>query len=42
VLNRIRDFIEKHMDYERYLLAASRNNRPLAEDDALFAGVIED
>jgi len=42
VLDRIRDFIEKHMDYERYLLAASRNNRPLAEDDALFAGVIED
>ena len=42
VLERVRDFIDKHMDDERYLLAAARDPRPLAEDDALFAGVIED
>jgi LmbE family N-acetylglucosaminyl deacetylase len=42
VIERVRDFIDKHMDYERYLLAAVRNPRPLAADDALFAGVIED
>ncbi|WP_158748349.1 PIG-L family deacetylase [Acidobacterium sp. S8] len=42
VLERVRDFIDKHMDNERYLLAAARNPRPLAEDDALFAGVVED
>ena len=42
VLERVRDFIDKHMNDERYLLAATRNPRPLAEDEALFANVIED
>ncbi|HTZ89416.1 MAG TPA: PIG-L family deacetylase [Alloacidobacterium sp.] len=42
VLERVRDFIDKHMNDERYLLAATRHPRPLAEDEALFAGVIED
>lgn len=42
VLDRVRNFIDKHMDDERYLLAAARNMRPLAEDDALFAGITED
>lgn len=42
VLERVRDFIEKHFDDERYLLAAVRHPRPLEEDDAIFAGVIED
>jgi len=42
VLERVRDFVDKHMHDERYLLAAARNPRSVAEDDALFAGVIED
>ena len=42
VLERVRDFIERHFDDERYLLAAARHLRPLAEDNAMFAGVIED
>jgi LmbE family N-acetylglucosaminyl deacetylase len=42
VLERVRDFIDKHMNDERYLLAATRDLRPLAEDQALFANVIED
>jgi LmbE family N-acetylglucosaminyl deacetylase len=42
VLERVRDFIDKHMNDERYLLVAARNPRPLTEDEALFAGVIED
>jgi LmbE family N-acetylglucosaminyl deacetylase len=42
VLERVRDFMDKHMNDERYLLAATRNPRPLAEDEALFAGIIED
>lgn len=42
VLERVRDFIDKHMNDERYLLAATRNPRPLIEDEALFANVIED
>lgn len=42
VLERVRDFMDKHMDDEHYLLAAARDPRPVAKDDALFAGVIED
>jgi len=42
VLERVRDFVNKHMNDERYLLAATRNPRPLAEDEALFTNVIED
>ncbi len=42
VLERVRYFIDKHMNDERYLLAAARNPRSLAEDEALFTGVIED
>jgi LmbE family N-acetylglucosaminyl deacetylase len=42
VLDRIRDFIDKHMSDERYLLVAARDPRPLAKDEALFANVIED
>lgn len=42
VLERVRDYIDTHMNDERYLLAASRTPRQLAEDDALFAGVVED
>lgn len=42
VLERVRDFIDKYMDDESYLLAAARNPRPLVEDTALFAGIIED
>jgi LmbE family N-acetylglucosaminyl deacetylase len=42
VLERVRDFIDKHMNEEGYLLVASRSLRPLAEDHALFANVIED
>jgi LmbE family N-acetylglucosaminyl deacetylase len=42
VFERVRDFIDKHMNDERYLLVAARNPRPLTEDEALFAGVIED
>jgi len=42
VLERVRDFIEKYMNEEGYLLVASRSTRPLAEDQALFANVIED
>lgn len=42
VLERVKNFIEKHMDVERYLLAAARNARTLTEDDALFAGIVED
>jgi len=42
VLERVRDFIDKHMNDERYLLAATRDLRPLAEDQALFANVMED
>lgn len=42
VLERVRDFIDQHFDYERYLLAASRDGRPLTEDDSLFTGVTED
>ena len=42
VLERVRDFIDKHMNDERYLLAAARNPRPLTEDEAIFAAVIED
>jgi LmbE family N-acetylglucosaminyl deacetylase len=42
VLDRVRDFIDKHFAQERYLLVASRDNRLLASDDALFAGVVED
>lgn len=42
VYDRVRAFIEETMAYERYLLVASRDQRPLAEDDSLFTGVIED
>jgi LmbE family N-acetylglucosaminyl deacetylase len=42
VIERVRDFIDKHMNDERYLLAATRDPRPLVEDDALFAGITED
>jgi LmbE family N-acetylglucosaminyl deacetylase len=42
VLERVRDFIDKYMNDERYLLAATRNPRPLAEDEAIFTAVIED
>ena len=42
VLERVRDFIDKHMNDERYLLVATRTPRPLTEDQALFANVIED
>jgi hypothetical protein len=42
VIERVRDFLDKHMNEERYLLAATRDPRPLTEDDALFAGVVED
>lgn len=42
VLERVRDFIDTHMNDERYLLVATRDPRPLTEDEALFAGVIED
>jgi LmbE family N-acetylglucosaminyl deacetylase len=42
VFNRVRDFIEETMAYERYLLVASRSQQPLSADDALFAGVVED
>lgn len=42
VLERVRTFMDRHMNEERYLLAAARNPRLLAEDDTLFAGVIED
>jgi LmbE family N-acetylglucosaminyl deacetylase len=42
VIERVRDFIDKHMDDERYLLAATRDPRPLVEDKALFANIIED
>jgi LmbE family N-acetylglucosaminyl deacetylase len=42
MIERIRDFIDKYMNDERYLLAASRDPRPIAEDDALFAGIIDD
>ena len=42
VIERIREFIDKYMNDERYLLAASRDPRPLAEDNALFAGITED
>lgn len=42
VLERVRDFIDKHMNEEGYLLVASRDPRMLSEDQALFARVIED
>ena len=42
VLERVRDFIDKHMNDERYLLAATRKRCLLTEDEALFANVIED
>jgi LmbE family N-acetylglucosaminyl deacetylase len=42
VIERIREFIDKYMNDERYLLAACRDPRPLAEDNALFAGITED
>ncbi|QNI32416.1 PIG-L family deacetylase [Alloacidobacterium dinghuense] len=42
VLERVRDFIEKYMNDECYLLVATRSPRPLTEDQALFANVIED
>ena len=42
MIERIRDFIDKYMNDERYLLAACRDSRPLAEDNALFAGITED
>jgi LmbE family N-acetylglucosaminyl deacetylase len=42
VIERVRNFIDKYMNEERYLLAAARHARTLAEDDALFSGVIED
>jgi LmbE family N-acetylglucosaminyl deacetylase len=42
VLERVRDFINEHFDYEYYLLAASRNSQSLQTDNALFAGVMED
>jgi LmbE family N-acetylglucosaminyl deacetylase len=42
VLDRVRKAFDEHGGRERYLLIASRAARPLAEDDGLFSGVIED
>lgn len=42
VLERVRDFIDKHMNEESYLLVATPTPRPLSEDQALFANVVED
>jgi LmbE family N-acetylglucosaminyl deacetylase len=42
VLERIRDHVDDVFLLERYLLAAAREGCTLVEDDALFAGVIED
>ena len=42
VLERMNDHLEEVIFRERYLLVAARDGRPLAEDDWLFAGVIED
>jgi LmbE family N-acetylglucosaminyl deacetylase len=42
VLERMSDRLEEAFFTERYLLVAARDERLLAEDDALFAGVIDD
>jgi hypothetical protein len=42
VLERIEDRLEEAFFHERYLLVAAHNERLLADDDALFAGVVED
>lgn len=42
VFERVRDFFDKHMNEEHYLLVAARHQGPLAEDQALFSNVIED
>jgi hypothetical protein len=42
VLERVSEHMEEVFFRERYLLAAARDGRPLTEDNALFAGVVED
>lgn len=42
VLERMSDHLEEAFFHERYLLVAARDGRLPAEDDALFAGVVED
>lgn len=42
VIERVSDRLDEILGREYYLLAASRDSRPLSEDAALFAGVIED
>ncbi|MBW4027179.1 MAG: PIG-L family deacetylase [Acidobacteria bacterium] len=42
ILDRVRDIMEPQLDYEHYLLAASRKALPLSQDIALFSDVLED
>ena len=42
VLTRIGDTVRKHLETERYLLAAAPGRISVAEDTALFAGVVPD
>ncbi|WP_446743900.1 PIG-L deacetylase family protein [Silvibacterium acidisoli] len=42
VLDRVREMIGEHKDYERYLLAAAPQSLDVSEDTALFQGVTAD
>jgi LmbE family N-acetylglucosaminyl deacetylase len=42
VLERVKDFAEKHSEKERYLLAAARGMISVTDDTGIFAGVIPD
>ena len=42
VLDRVQDFLAKHMATERYVLAAAKGEINVADDTALFAGITAD